>query len=109
MRVTTGIHRMDDLHHHHGRPRVPFIVKAGYGFGVLAWMLPIGLALFFRANPTPASSTGWRVLGVLLAVLLALVLHSLSWAGAFFYSRFVTADQIADEAERGTGAGTAVP
>ena len=106
VRISTGIHRNPD---EHWRRRVPRIVKILYGLGALAWLIPIGLALHYRASPMPESTGGWRVLGMLLAIALAAILLSLCWAGAFFYGRLVTADQIADEAERGTGKGVAHP
>ena len=97
VKVPTGIHRLPV-----DRPRVPNSVRALYAAGFLAWLLPIGLFLYFRANPVPTSGSGWRAVGLALAALLAAVAHSLCWAAAFFFGRLVTSDQIAEEAERTT-------
>ena len=95
VRLPTGIH-------HGEKSPVPNAVRFLYGAGLLAWSLPIGLFLYYRANAMPGSSVGWRALGIVLAVLLAGLVHCLTWAGAFFYGRLVTSDQIAQEAERST-------
>lgn len=97
VRVSTGIHRADGE-----RAPVPNAVRVLYGSGLLVWALPVGILLYYRANAMPGSSVGWRALGIVLAVLLAAILHSICWAGAFFYGRLVTSDQIAQEAERST-------
>lgn len=97
VRVHTGLHRMES-----DRPRVPTSVGVLYAAGLLAWGMPVGLLLFYRATALPGSSVGWRALGVVLAALLAAIVHLLCWAGAFFYGRLVTSDQIAQEAERTT-------
>lgn len=97
VRVPTGIHRVDGE-----RARVPGAVPFLYAVGLLAWAMPIGLVLYYRANAMGGSSVGWRALGVVLAAVLAMLVHTLSWAGAFFYGRLVTSDQIAQEAERST-------
>lgn len=99
VRLSTGIHRLDG---ERLRPRVPGSVGVLYAVGLLAWSVPIGLLFYYRANAMPGSSTGWRALGVVLAAILAAILHSVCWAGAFFYGRLVTSDQIAQEAERTT-------
>lgn len=96
---TTGIHRLENT-----RRRIPGVVAALYGGGVLVWAVPISLFLYYRNNRMPGTSLGWRALGVVLAFLLAVLVHILLWAGAFFYGRLVTSDQIADEAERTTSA-----
>lgn len=97
VRVPTGIHRMNDE-----KVRVPNSVRFLYAAGLLAWAMPIGLVLYYRANSMPGSSVGWRALGVVLAAVLAAIAHTLCWAGAFFYGRLVTSDHIAREAERST-------
>ena len=97
VRVTTGVHRIEG-----DRPRMPNSVRVLYAAGLLMWLMPTALVLYFRANPMPDSSTAWRALGIVLAALLAAILHSVCWAGAFFYGRLVTSDQIAREAERTT-------
>jgi hypothetical protein len=99
VRVSTGIHRLEN---ERVRPRVPGSVGVLYAAGLLAWSVPIGLLFYYRANAMPGSSIGWRALGVVLAAMLAVILHTLCWAGAFFYGRLVTSDQIAQEAERTT-------
>lgn len=97
MRVPTGIHHADGK-----RAPVPNAVRFLYVCGLLVWALPIGIYLYYRANAMPGSSVGWRALGIVLAILLSGLVHALTWAGAFFYGRLVTSDQIAQEAERGT-------
>lgn len=96
---TTGIHRLEN-----GRRRITPVVSTLYVCGLLAWAVPIGLFFYYRANSMPGTSLGWRALGVVLAALLAGLAHVLLWAGAFFYGRLVTADQIAEEADRTTSA-----
>ena len=98
MRIPTGLHRLEKG----DRPRVPTSVGVLYAAGLLAWSLPIGLLFYYRATALPGSSVGWRALGVVLAALLAAIVHLLCWASAFFYGRLVTSDQIAQEAERTT-------
>jgi hypothetical protein len=96
--VGTGTHRVVG-----GRlKQVPMVVRALYLAGVLAWGLPLSMLAYYHANHVTASSTGWRIFGLVLAILLAMLLHSMLWAGAFFYGRLVTSDQIAQEAERAT-------
>lgn len=97
VRVQTGLHRIEAR-----RAPTPRAVQALYGAGLAFWMLPVGLWLYYRANAMTNESIGWRALGLVLAVLLAVLAHVLCWAGAFFYSRLVTSDQIAQEAERAT-------
>lgn len=82
-------------------PRAAWIL---YGFGLAVWLMPIALLLHYRANPLPGASIGWRALGTVLAFLLAFLVFMLSWAGAFFYTRFVTSNHVAQEAERVTDA-----
>ncbi len=96
---TTGLHRVEN-----GRRNVPPVVSTLYASGLLAWAVPVGLFLYYRANAMPGTSLGWRALGVVLAALLAVLVHVLFWAGAFFYGRLVTADQIAEEADKPTSA-----
>ena len=96
---TTGVHRLEN-----GRRRIPPVVSTLYAGGLLAWAVPITLFLYYRANAMPGTSLGWRALGVVFAGLLAILAHVLFWAGAFFYGRLVTADQIAEEADRPTSA-----
>jgi hypothetical protein len=95
---TTGTHRLEN-----GRRGTPKAVAVLYGAGLLAWAMPFCLYFYYHANAMPGVSLGWRALGVVLAAMLAGLLHALLWAGAFFYGRLVTSDQIAEEAERGTG------
>lgn len=97
VRIPTGLHRIEGE-----RPGVPNSVRLLYAAGLLMWAMPVALILYYRANPMPDSSTAWRALGVVLAALLAAILHSVCWAGAFFWGRLVTSDQIAQEAERST-------
>ena len=97
MRVQTGLHRIES--HKSPTPRAVMVL---YGAGLSLWILPIGLWLYYRANTMTGDSLGWRALGLVLAVLLAALGHVLCWAGAFFYSRLVTSDQIAQQAERAT-------
>ena len=98
VRVPTGIHHIGGDH----RPRAPNAVFVLYAAGLLAWGIPLALALYYRNNAMPDTSVGWRALGLVLAAVLAAITHSLCWAGAFFYGRLVTSDQIAEEAERTT-------
>jgi len=90
-------HRLENA-----RRKIPPAVAILYGSGLLVYAIPVSLWLYYRNNPTPAGAVGWRALGMVLAVLLAVLTHVLLWAGAFFYGRLVTSDQIAAEAERGT-------
>jgi hypothetical protein len=87
--------------HHVRKPwqRYPWSVRLLYLLGALAWALPVWMAQYFRVNPLPGGRGGWRMLGMVLTVLLAALLHTMLWAFAFFYSRLLTSDQIADEAE----------
>jgi len=89
----TGTHRIAPWQ------RYPWTVRLLYLGGVLAWGLPLSLVQYFRINPMPGASVGWRALGVVLAIMLAALLHTLLWAGAFFYSRLITSNEIADEAK----------
>lgn len=97
VRIPTAIHRLEGE-----RAPIPNAVRVLYGSGLLIWALPIGLFLYYRANAMPGSSIGWRALGMVLSALLAVIVHSMCWAAAFFYGRLVTSDQIAQEAERST-------
>ena len=94
---TTGLHRLEN-----SRRKIPAAVPVLYGGGVLIWALPLALFFYFRNNNVPGAGAGWRALGIVLAALLAILVHVLLWAGAFFYGRLVTSDQIAEEAERTT-------
>lgn len=101
VRIPTGVHHVGE---ESPRGRVPNSVRFLYAAGLLAWMLPIGIVFYYRANAMPGSSVGWRAMGVVLSAVLAAIVHTLCWAGAFFYGRLVTSDQIAREAERSTNA-----
>ena len=96
---TTSTYRLEN-----SRRRIPMAVVGLYAGGLAVWVIPTALFLYFRNNRMTGGSLGWRALGIVLAGLLALLIHILLWAGAFFYGRLVTSDQIADEAERTTSA-----
>lgn len=99
VKIPTGIHRVDGVSR---KVKAPRLVKILYGAGVLVWLLPMVLWLYYRAQLMPGASLGWRALGLVLSVLLALLVNTLCFAGAFFYGRLVTSLDIADEADRGT-------
>lgn len=97
VRLPTQTHRLDAK-----TDRMPRAAWILYIFGLAIWALPIGLFLHYRASDLPSASVGWRAFGMVLAVLLAALVFVLSWAGAFFYSRFVTSNHVHQEADRVT-------
>lgn len=99
VKIPTGLHRVDGGHR---RAKAPRLVKILYAAGLLVWLLPILLWLYYRGQTMPGASLGWRALGLVLAALLAGLVNTLCFAGAFFYGRLVTSLDIADEADRGT-------
>ncbi len=99
VRIPTGVHRLESLKK---TDRMPRAAWALYIFGLLIWLIPIAVLLHYRANALPGGSVGWRALGTILSFLLAALVFVLSWAGAFFYTRFVTSNDVALEADRVT-------
>lgn len=99
VKIPTGLHRVDGVHR---RPKAPRLVKVLYAAGLLIWLMPLLLWLYYHSQLMPGASLGWRALGLVLSALLALLVNVLCFAGAFFYGRLVTSLDIADEADRGT-------
>ncbi len=86
--------------------RVPAMPRLTWGLFVAGWSVwlgPLAYYLYLRSTPTPASS--WRGTGLVAVSIVAFLIQAVLWASAFFYSRLVTSDEIAEEAEK-TSSGT---